>query len=417
MAYLEIAGGKQLIGEVNIQGSKNAVLPILAATVLINGIAKINKCPKILDVYHMIKILEAIGCVVVWEGSSLIVDTTKLNTSTVPEKLVKKMRSSIILMGALLGRTHTVTITYPGGCTIGARPIDYHLNAFRKMNISLDEKDGQIYCTTAGIKGTDIFLEFPSVGATENTILAAVLASGRTRILNAAREPEIIELCKFLNTAGAEIAGAGTDKIEIEGVDSLFNVEYTTNSDRIVAGTYLAAVAGTGGEAVLKGIGCGYLQSVIQILREMGCHIICGEDYIIISSSGELKAVPFIRTMPYPGFPTDMQSQIMSVLMKASGTSKIAEEIFEGRYQNVPEQMKFGADIRINGREAVVNGVSKLQGCEVCASELRGGAALVISGLMAEGKTIIYNPNFIERGYEDICRDLQSLNADIRYIS
>lgn len=417
MAYIEIAGGKQLIGEVDIQGSKNAVLPILAATVLINGIAKLNHCPKILDVYHMIKILEAIGCVVTWEGSSLIVDTTKLNTSTVPEKLVKKMRSSIILMGALLGRTHSATITYPGGCTIGARPIDYHLSAFQKMNILLEEKEGQIYCTTNGIKGTEINLEFPSVGATENTILAAVLAKGKTRIENAAREPEIMELCKFLNTAGAKITGAGTDKIEIEGVDSLYNVEYTTASDRIVAGTYLAAVAGTGGEAVLKGIGCSCLRSVIQVLRDMGCNILCGDDYIIISSQGKLKSVPFIRTMPYPGFPTDMQSQVMSLLMRATGTSKIVEDIFEGRYQNVQEQLKFGADIQINGREAIINGVPVLHGCEVYASELRGGAALAISGLMAEGKTILYNPSFIERGYEDICRDLRCLNADIHYVS
>jgi UDP-N-acetylglucosamine 1-carboxyvinyltransferase len=416
MAFIEIAGGKQLNGEVNIQGSKNAVLPILAATLLVNGITKLNHCPKILDVYHMIKILEAIGCTTRWEASSLIIDTTKLNTSTVPEGYVKKMRSSIILMGALLGRTHTVTISYPGGCTIGARPIDYHLSALQQMNISLKEVDGLIYCTTTGIKGTDLFLKFPSVGATENIFLAAVLSAGKTSIFNAAREPEIIELCKYLNAAGAKITGAGTDKIYIMGVDELYDVEYTTASDRIVAGTYLAAVAGTGGEAVLKGIGCGSLQSVIQILRDMGCNIFCGEDYIIISSFGKRKAIPFIRTMPYPGFPTDMQSQIMSVLMMANGTSRIVEDIFEGRYQNVQEQIKFGADIQIHEREAVIQGVPLLKGCAVNASELRGGAALVISGLMAVGKTILHNPDFIERGYEDICRDLRELGADIKYV-
>ncbi len=416
MAFIEIAGGKQLNGEVNIQGSKNAVLPILAATLLINGITKLNHCPKILDVDHMIKILEAIGCTVIWEKSSLIIDTTKLNTSTVPDGYVKKMRSSIILMGALLGRTHSVTISYPGGCTIGARPIDYHLSAFEEMNVILNEEDGLIYCTTEEIKGTDLNLKFPSVGATENIILAAVLATGKTRIYNAAREPEITELCKFLNTAGAKITGAGTDKIEIDGVEGLINVEYTASSDRIVAGTYLAAVAGTGGEVVLKGIGSGCLQSVIQILREMGCMILSGEDYIIISSSGRLNSIPFIRTKPYPGFPTDMQSQMMSVLMMAKGTSRIVEDIFEGRYQNVHEQIKFGADIQVLGREAIIQGVPALKGCEVYASELRGGAALVISGLMAIGKTILHNSEFIERGYEDICRDLRELNADIRYI-
>jgi len=416
MAFIEIAGGKQLNGEVDIQGSKNAVLPILAATLLVNGITKLNHCPKILDVYHMIKILEAIGCIVIWEASSLIVDTTKLNTSTVPEGYVKKMRSSIILMGALLGRTHTAIISYPGGCTIGARPIDYHLSALKKMNVSLQEENGLICCTTTGIIGTDIYLDFPSVGATENIILAATLANGKTRIYNAAREPEILELCKYLNAAGAKIIGAGKNQIEIDGVDELYNVEYTTASDRIVAGTYLAAIAGTGGEAVLKGVRCECLQSVISILREMGCNIICGDDYIIISSSGRLKPIPLIRTMPYPGFPTDMQSQIMSVLMMATGTSTIVEDIFEGRYQNVQEQIKFGADIQVNGREAIIKGVPLLNGCEVYASELRGGAALVISGLMALGKTIIYNPDFIERGYEDICRDLRELNADIRFI-
>ncbi len=413
MSFIEIVGGKQLNGEVNIQGSKNAVLPILAATVLVNGITKLNHCPKILDVYSMIKILEAIGCRTWWENSSLLVDTTKINTSTVPEDDVKKMRSSIILMGALLGRTGSVTITYPGGCTIGARPIDYHLEAFEQMNVCLKEEDGLIQCNTNGIKGNDILLKFPSVGATENTILAAVLASGKTRIFNAAMEPEICELCKFLTACGAKIFGAGTKRIEVDGVDFLHCVEYTAASDRIVAGTYLAAVAGCGGEAILTGIGCGSLHSVVGVLRSMGCGIVCGDNYIIIASSGRLRAIPSIKTAPYPGFPTDMQSQIMSLLMTAEGKSIITEEIFEDRYQNVTEQLKFGADILVKERDATIHGVEKLTGCDVYASELRGGAALVIAGLMAEGKTRIYNPNFIGRGYEDICRDLSLLGAQI----
>lgn len=413
MSFIEIVGGKQLNGEVNIQGSKNAVLPILAATVLVNGITKLNHCPKILDVFSMIKILEAIGCKTWWVNSSLFVDTTTITTSTVPEDDVKKMRSSIILMGALLGRTGSVTITYPGGCTIGARPIDYHLEAFEQMNVCLKEEDGLINCNTNGIKGNDILLKFPSVGATENTILAAVLASGKTRIFNAAMEPEICELCKFLTACGAKIFGAGTKRIEVDGVDFLHCVEYTAASDRIVAGTYLAAVAGCGGEAILTGIGCGSLHSVIGVLRSMGCGIVCGDNYIIIASSGRLKAIPSITTAPYPGFPTDMQSQIMSLLMTAEGKSIITEEIFEDRYQNVTEQLKFGADILVNEREATIQGVDRLTGCKVYASELRGGAALVIAGLMAGGKTTIHNPNFIERGYEDICRDLSLLGAQI----
>lgn len=416
MAYIEIVGGKQLSGEVNIQGSKNTVLPILAATLLIKGITKLNHCPKILDVEHMIEILIEIGCKVTWEGSSILVDTRGLSTDIVPTELVKKMRSSIILMGALLGRTHRAIISYPGGCTIGARPINFHLDAFRKMNVVLEEEDGLIKCHTDRVKGADIMLPSPSVGATENVILAGVLGLGKTRIFNAAREPEILELCKFLNSAGARIYGAGTSRIEIEGVMSLRQTEYTAPSDRIVAGTYLAAVAGTGGEAVLRGIGCGSLYVVIQTLKQMGSSIKCTQDSISIRSDGTVKAVPEIITAPYPGFPTDMQSQIMSVLMKASGSSKIVEEIFEGRYQNVPEQARFGAQICLQDRVAYITGVPVLKASEVSAGELRGGAALVIAGLMAEGRTIVKNPYHIQRGYEDICRDLRALGAEIKQI-
>lgn len=416
MSVIEIDGGNKLNGEVNIQGSKNAVLPILAATVLVNGITKLNHCPKILDVFHMIKILEAIGCHVIWEDSTIIVDSTMLHTSTIPDELVKKMRSSIILMGAMLGRNGSVVITYPGGCTIGARPIDFHLNSFKKMGISVVEKHGLIYCTTDGIKGTDIVLKFPSVGATENIILAAVFAEGKTKIYNAAREPEINELCNFLNTSGANITGIGTENIEINGVKTLHDVNYTVASDRIVAGTYLAAVAGTGGKVTLKEVDYISQISLLEVLGEMGCNISYDENNITISSTGKIHPVSVIRTMPYPGFPTDMQSQIMSVLTIASGTSRIIEDIFEGRYQNVKEQIKFGANIEIQGREAIVYGVPELKGCEVYASELRGGAALVIAGLMAEGKTILHNPFYIERGYEDICRDLRILGANIKYV-
>jgi UDP-N-acetylglucosamine 1-carboxyvinyltransferase len=415
MAFIEIVGEKQLNGEVNIQGSKNAVLPILAATVLVNGISKINRCPKILDVFHMIKILEAIGCIVKWEESSVIVDTRSIHTTIVPEELVRKMRSSIILMGAMLGRSGEVTITYPGGCTIGKRPIDYHLDAFKKMNVHLEEEDGLIYCSTSSMKGADIVLKFPSVGATENIVLAAVLGKGATNIFGAAKEPEIIELCRYLNIAGAKIYGAGSGHIRIEGVDRLYDVEFTTASDRIVAGTYLAAVAGVGGEAVLKGIDSKSLSSVTDVLEKTGATIIKTRDDIIISSSGNIKPVPYLKTMPYPDFPTDMQSQMISVLMKGTGISRIEEDIFEGRYQNVYEQIKFGANIHIDDRIAIITGVTKLKGCDVYASELRGGAALVIAGLMAEGKTRIYNTNFIERGYEDIVRDLKELGATISY--
>lgn len=413
MAYIQVIGGKQLKGEITIQGSKNAALPILAATVLIDGVTKLKNCPKISDVFHMINILKSIGCKTYWEGSSLIVDGSTLNTSTVPEDYVIKMRSSIIMMGALLGRTNQVNITYPGGCSIGARPIDFHLEAFAKMNISLKEMDGLIFCSSPRIKGNEINLKFPSVGATENTILAAVLASGETIINNAAKEPEIIELSMFLNQAGAKISGFGTEQIKIKGVKKLNELSYTISSDRIVTGTYLAAVAGVGGEVVLRDTNCSSLPGVIEIFRQMGCDIICGNDYISIKSDGKLLPIPYIKTQPYPGFPTDMQSQTMSVLMAASGTSRISEEIFEGRFKIVSELRKFGANIEIKNNLAIIHGGSLLKGTKVYATELRGGASLVIGGLMAEGTTSIYNPEHIERGYEDICRDLRKVGANI----
>lgn len=417
MPFIEIVGEKQLNGEVNIQGSKNAVLPILAATVLVNGISKINRCPKILDVYHMIKILEGIGCIVTWEGSSLIVNTRNLTTTIVPSDLAKSMRSSIVLLGSLLGRTGEITIPYPGGCTIGERAIDFHLNAMKLMNVTIEEEDGLIHGVTSGVKGNTIRFVNPSVGATQNVILAAVLAEGTTYIHNAAREPEITELCKFLNAAGAKIHGIGSDVITVNGVDRLYDVEYTNAPDRIVTGTYLAAVVGVGGEVILNGADSTQLEEVIQLLERVGATIITTKDTIMISSFQRPRATSYLETMPYPGFPTDMQSQIISVMMKSTGTSVIKETIFDGRFQNVKEQIKFGADIKVNDRIAIIRGVKKLTGCDVYASELRGGAALVIAGLMAEGRTRIYNPNFIERGYENICRDFRNLGATISYIA
>ncbi|NLJ89531.1 MAG: UDP-N-acetylglucosamine 1-carboxyvinyltransferase [Clostridiales bacterium] len=417
MAYIHVTGGKKLMGEVDIQGSKNASLPIIAATVLIDGVTRLDRCPRISDVFHMTNILEAIGCKTYWEGSSLIIDTSSLGTSTVPAEYVRKMRSSIIMMGALLGRTNEVTITYPGGCLIGARPIDFHIEAFKKMNISLEDVDGLIVCKTSKIIGTEISFKFPSVGATENTILAAVLASGKTIINNAAKEPEITDLCLFLNKAGAKISGYGTNQIVVEGVERLHEISYRISSDRIVTGTYIAAVAATGGHVKLGHTSCGILQGVIDLYRKIGCHIICDEDNIYVSATGKPRPVPFTKTEPYPGFPTDMQSQTMAVLMSSEGTSQISEEIFEGRYKIVDEFRKFGANIEIEDRLATIHGTPYLKGAKVYASELRGGAALVIAGLVAEGHTFIHNPGHIERGYENICRDLQELGAQIDYVN
>ena len=302
MSFIEIVGGTKLYGEIDIQGSKNAVLPMLAATILIKGTTKINRCPRIKDVSIMLKILESIGCKVWWEETAVCIDATYLNEISVPEEYVKEMRSSIILMGPLLGRIHNVKVSYPGGCTIGERPIDYHLKAFTQMNVLIEENEENIYATTKSLRGTEIHLQFPSVGATENIILAAVLANGDTRIYNAAKEPEIEELCVFLNQSGAKISGIGTDYLKIEGVEQLRGTEHTVSADRIVAGTYLCAVAGAGGKVRLKGTNAHHLASVISVLSDMGCSILCDNDSLEISSDGHLISPPVVITSPYPGF-------------------------------------------------------------------------------------------------------------------
>ena len=327
------------------------------------------------------------------------------------------MRSSIIVMGALIARMHNIHISYPGGCTIGKRPIDLHLKALKQMNVEIDENDETIYAATKNLKGTDIHLKFPSVGATENILLAAVLANGKTRIYNAATEPEIDDLCNFLVKSGAKISGIGTDCLKIEGVEHLNGIEYTVSTDRIVSGTYLSAVAGAGGSVKLNGANPQYLKSVISVLEDMGCHIQSEEDFIEIRSNGHLISTPLITTRPYPGFPTDMQSQIMSISCKCYGSTVIVENIFEDRYSNVPELIRMGADIFVRGRTAVIQGVEKLIGTDVYANDLRAGAALVLAGLIADGVTRVYNTVYIERGYEDICKDLHSLGAIIQYVA
>ena len=422
MSSIMVVGQAKLMGELKIQGSKNAALPIIAATVLNKGLTVLNNCPKILDVFHMITILEELGCKACWEGNTLIIDSSEEIVTKVSEESVRKMRSSILYMGALLGRCHEVTIAFPGGCSIGKRPIDYHLNALEKMNVKqefLGEEDNIIHCYTDRIIGNDIFLKFPSVGATQNIILSAVLSEGVTRIYNAAREPEIIELCNYLLEAGARICGKGSAFIQIEGVRELHDVEFNLSSDRIVAGTYMMAVAITNGDAIFSDTPTGQLDTVIRRLIKTGCEIDTEGDKLRIRCKKRPLPLKTIKTKPYPGFPTDLQSQIMSVLSIADGESTITEEIFESRYQNVNELKKMGAiiDIDVPEKKAIITGVSHLSGAIVNAHDLRGGAALIIAGLAAHGKSIIRDVTCIERGYEDICRDLSILGADICYCS
>ncbi len=413
MAVLKIEGGRRLSGEVSVQGSKNAILPMLAACILCKDFVRFNHCPKISDVYSMIHLLETLGCKATWEEHSVIIDTRMIDSSRLVEQQAQVMRSSIILVGAMLGREGRVEISYPGGCSIGARPINLHLNAFRKMNVEIVESEENILCTTRQLKGEDIELDFPSVGATENIILAAVLAKGITTIRNAAKEPEIIELCHFLRKMGASVKGDGTDVIVIHGVSSLHGVDYQVMCDRIVLGTYIAAVAGVGGEAELKVNCVSQLDEVCKVYRQMGVITLPTDTGLYVKSSGNLHHVELIRTRPYPGFPTDMQSQTMAALTKAKGTSIIIENLFESRYKTVNELRKMGASIMVEGRAAIIQGVDALTGADVKATDLRGGAALLIAGCMAEGCTTISDIQYIERGYENIVECYQKLNVNI----
>lgn len=414
MDYLEIEGGSPLCGEVCIQGSKNAALPILSAAVLNHGITVLKNCPKIIDVKNMLEILIGFGCKVNWEGDTLIIDATVMNSNQVAACYARQMRSSIMLLGSLLGRTGTATLPYPGGCVIGERPIDLHIEALRKMGAELEEKGEGLCACCKKPQSSRVCLPFPSVGATENVILLAVLAKGVTILNNAAREPEIEELCRFLNCMGAKIQGAGTSQITITGVETLHDVEFTIVSDRIVAGTYMLMTAAVGGRVILNNPPLQQLGAVYGALRCMGVHCKeCGE-HLLLWRTERMKGLKGIRTEPYPGFPTDLQSPLMAALALADGESEIEETIFEARFKIVEELLRMGADICTEGQKAYIRGVRKLYGADLIAKELRGGAALVLAAAAAEGKSRILQYHYIERGYENIIRDLQSLGVMVK---
>ncbi|WP_058485625.1 UDP-N-acetylglucosamine 1-carboxyvinyltransferase [Defluviitalea phaphyphila] len=414
MGKFYIDGGKRLEGSLRVQGGKNAVLPILAATVLNGDISYIKDCPKILDVSTMINILKSIGCSVKWEGKTLIIDSSTVSSYEVPENLVREMRSSIIFLGSVLGKYKKVIISYPGGCPLGPRPIDLHLKALKQLGVKIKEEHGFIICEASKLTGAKIHLDFPSVGATENIMLAAVLAEGKTVIYNAAKEPEIKDLQDFLNGMGAKVSGASTDIITIEGVKSLHKVEHKVIPDRIVAGTYLIAAAITKGEVKLTNVEPNHIQAIISKLKEVGCKIHEEKNSVYLKAPKNLKSVDIVRTQPYPGFPTDMQAQMMSLLTMTKGTSIITETVFESRYKHVEELMRMGADITLEGRTAIIKGGLDLTGTTVYAKDLRGGAALIIAGLVAKGTTIVEGAKHIERGYERIDKDLNLLGASIR---
>ena len=414
MSSINITGGNPLLGEVEIQGSKNAALPILAAAILNQGVTRLEGCPKISDVLHMSEILEELGCVVTWEKRTLIVDATTLSKHAVVGEVAKKTRASVLFLGALLGREKTAIVSYPGGCSIGERPIDLHLKALKKLGVSVKEDLDLLYCNVSQMVGDKIHFSFPSVGATENIILASVLAEGETNVYNAAREPEIVAVCEFVVSAGAKRSGIGTSHIKIQGVSELKEVTYKIPPDRIVAGTYLTTVAGTGGAAVLHGVREKEIRAVVKMLRKTGCSVEFSGEHCLIRRDKRLRSVSKIETKPFPGFPTDMQSQFMTILSTAMGESKIVENIFEARFLVADELMKMGANIEVRpNNTAIVYGVKQLHGAEVVGKDLRGAAALIIAGLMAEGVTTVSGMEYAMRGYEDICSDLISLGANV----
>ena len=415
MSSYIIEGGHKLEGTVKISGSKNAALPILAATVLNVGKTTLYNVPNIQDTQMMFKILETLGGKVEKKNNKIIIDTSKINKFEIPEELMHKMRSSVILAGALLGRYKKAIFSYPGGCDIGSRPIDLHLRSFEKLGINVVQNYGNIICDAEKIKGEKIDLDFPSVGATENAILASVLAEGTTTITNSAREPEIIDLQNFLNKMGAKIIGAGTNEIQITGVKKLKDISYNIMPDRIETGTFLCLAVATKGNLILENTNAEHITPVITKLQEADCKIEIEKNKIKINSNKKIKALD-IKTMPYPGFPTDMQSVFSAMLTTAKGTSIIVENIFENRFKYTQELNKMGAKITVEGKSAIIRGVRKIYGANVKATDLRGGAALVLAGLSAKGVTKVDDIEYILRGYENFDKKLRNINADIQMI-
>lgn len=416
MDIIHVQGGGPLCGELKIQGSKNAVLPILAATILIEGCCYIKNCPHISDVECMCGLLESIGCRVRWEKDGIKIDASLIKGNILPREKVVSMRSSIILLGPLLSRCREAFLDYPGGCVIGDRPVDMHLYLLQKLGAEFVLEQDHIKGQAKELKGTVIHLPFPSVGATENGILASVMANGITTLYNCAKEPEIQQLCYFLNCAGAKIEGIGTDCLIITGVKKLYPVSYRVCADRIVAGTYLFSVVAATGRAYLYDAPECDMGSVLDIAGMMGCRIRPDKNGIEVWQPDRPRAVSGIKTAVYPGFPTDLQSVLMTTLAVSKGEGVIEETIFSDRFHSAKELVRMGADIRIEGKYAVIKGREKLNAASVLAEDLRGGAALILAGICAEGDSLVGNIHFVERGYEDICRDYRLLGAHIKKI-
>lgn len=409
-----VNGGNKIEGTLELRGAKNAILPIMAATILNENKSTIHNVPNISDVDIMIKILKSIGCKVEYNNDTLIIDSSNINSSEIDEQYVRQMRSSIIIMGAMIGRLDYTKISYPGGCAIGSRPIDLHLKALQKLGVIIEEQNGYIKCFKDKLEGNDINLEFPSVGATENAILAAIKANGITKIYNAAREPEIEDLANFLNKMGAKVSGAGTSYIEVEGVKKLYEVEHTVIPDRIAIGTYMIASAITGGTLEVNKIVYDHMEPICDKLRMADCTVEYTKEGLVLVAPKKIKAIDLIKTSPHPGFPTDMQAQLMTLMTLSDGVSVFYETIFENRFMHCAELIRMGANIKhITDNICMVKGVNKLHSASVKSPDLRGGASLVLAALIAEGQTEIRDIYHIERGYEDFENILRGLGADI----
>lgn len=417
MDSLIVNSGRRLAGEITVQGSKNSSLPILAATVLVGGVCQIHNCPELTDTKAAIAILRHLGCKVKTGKNTVTVDSSSVTCYNIPDSLMREMRSSIVFLGSILGRTGKAELSAPGGCEIGLRPIDLHLNSLKVMGYRIEEDYGYIRCERVKDNGSSVIsLSFPSVGATENIILAAALSKGRTVIHNAAREPEIYDLVAFLNECGCKISFRMQGTVIIEGVKKLHGCRYSVMGDRIVALTYMTGAAITGGDITLHGINTNHFRTVLSVFEGAGCRIEDRKSFLRIRADGALCAVRDIRTMPYPGFPTDAQAPVMAMLTVAQGTSVIIENIFESRFKHVSDLVRMGAKIKIEGKIALVDGVKELYGTTVTASDLRGGAALVVAGLAAKGSTVIGNVSHIDRGYEKIEESFNFLGADIKRV-
>lgn len=413
MELWHIRGGNRLEGACFVQGSKNASLPILAASIICPASTELLNVPQLRDVDAALRILRHLGCWAEQSGGEVTIDSRNLSCCSIPHSLMVEMRSSVIFMGALLARCGEARLSLPGGCQLGKRPIDLHLAALRKMGAEIEEDRGEIFCRAEALKGAEIVLPFPSVGATENIMLAACAARGETVIHGAAREPEIAALQDYLNAMGADVRGAGTDTVTVGSLSPEKHIACRIIPDRIVASTIACAAACTGGNVELRGIDPRQFSTVLRFLNQAGCDIISTDRSVRLRSEGELKAVGEISTAPYPGFPTDAQPVLMAALLKAKGLTRITENIFENRYRQVPELCRLGADIVTHGKIAEIWGVDCLHGTALTATDLRGGAAMIVAGLSAQGETLICDDGHISRGYERFDIRLRALGADI----